>query len=770
MGGLMGISRWVASAEPGDWTWGTARGWFCLATLIQQLRKSCWLWLVLLALVSMARAGQPEEKNFDWPHWRGPEQNGISREAGLIERWAPSGQNLLWKNHELATRSTPIVMRGKLYTLIRSRPETKEECEAVICADAATGKVLWEHRFNVFLSDVPKERIAWSSVVGDPTTGRVYALGVCGLFLCLEGDSGKVVWSHSMSEQFGLLTTYGGRTNYPVLFDDLVVISGVMIGWGENARPNHRFMALDKSTGTPVWFNSTRPLPDDTTYSTPILGVFDGQALLVAGAGDGGLYAMQPRTGKIAWKFQMSLRGVNVSPLISGTTVFMGQSEENPAPEANIMGAVAAIDGTGKGDLTGKALWRVKEWMIGKASPILVDNRLYVFDDGGGLFVADAKNGKLVFKKKFGTMMRSSPLYADGKIYVTEATGRCYILKPTASGVQILSQVRLPGQAECHGSPIVSHGRIYIPTTNAMYCLGTMDHQPKATPRPELPKEKPVTEDTTPAQLQVVPVEVLMKPGESRQFEVRVYNANGQLLEKSPAKFTASAGGQISADGQFTADAKDVHQACTVTATAGKLTANALIRIVPSLPWKFDFNNGEIPITWVGARYRHIVREVDGEKLMVKVTTIPKGTRSQAWMGSPDLHDYTIEADLRGSIRNGKVPDMGLINQRYTIDLMGASQQLQIRTWPPEVHWRMAKTLPFPWKPDVWYRVKFRAENHGDKVVLRGKVWPRDLAEPEAWTLEVEDTMPNRHGSPGLFGNATNAEIFLDNIKVTPNS
>ena len=51
------------------------------------------------------------------------------------------------------------------------------------------------------------------------------------------------------------------------------------------------------------------------------------------------------------------------------------------------------------------------------------------------------------------------------------------------------------------------------------------------------------------------------------------------------------------------------------------------------LPWKFDFSDGEVPVTWIGARYRHVVRDVDGNKVMVKVTTIPKGPRSQAILG-----------------------------------------------------------------------------------------------------------------------------------------
>jgi hypothetical protein len=225
--------------------------------------------------------------------------------------------------------------------------------------------------------------------------------------------------------------------------------------------------------------------------------------------------------------------------------------------------------------------------------------------------------------------------------------------------------------------------------------------------------------------------------------------------------------GKVSATGQFEASASAAHVASMVTAKSGELTATARVRIVPNLPWKFDFSNGEIPVTWNGVRYRHVPREVDGEKLMVKVTTIPKGTRSQGWMGHSDLHDYTVQADLRASIRDGKLPDMGVIAQRYTIDMMGASQQLQIRTWVPTL--RAAKTIPFDWKPDVWYTVKLKAENAGGKAVLRGKVWRKDQAEPKEWMIETVDESPNTAGSPGLFGNATNAEIFVDNISVTPN-
>lgn len=720
----------------------------------------------------------------DWPSWRGPEQNGISRETGLPAEWDFDGTNLLWKNEELATRSTPIVMNGKLYTLARSFPETHKEGEKVICADAATGKILWENKFNVFLSDVPAERVAWGVCAGDPETGNVYAMGVCGLFQCIDGETGKTLWQHSLSEEFGLLSTYGGRTNVAIVYEDLVIISAVMTNWGELAVPAHRFVAFDKKTGQVVWFNGTSLRPDDTTYSTPTTGVINGEAAMVFGSGDGRVWQFQPRTGKPVWNMQLSLRGLNVSPLIVGDTVYMGQSEENP--DDSSMGAVAAINAAAaKGPMpTSAALWRNKKEMVGKSSPVLVGDRLYAFDDGNICYVLDAKTGDPIGKpiRLIGSIMRASPLYADGKIYAC-TTSAYHCIEPTEKGGKLLHKLRFPNGEEIHGSMIASHGRLYLPTINAMYCIGIKDAQPTATERPAAPKEKELT-DKTPAQVQVFPAEALIRPGEKIQYSVRLYNAAGQRLEDpKEVKFTVDNGGEIDASGNFTAASEPKHVGAYITAVVGELSGKSRLRIVPPLPWKFNFDEvaldtpnpvtgvleGEPPISWIGVRYRHKVRSVDGNNGMVKVTTIPKGTRSQSWMGQTDLHDYTVQAEVRGATRNGKMPDIGLIAQRYTFDLMGNGQKLQIRSWTALLEHRFAVTMPFAWEPNVTYVLKFRAETDGPKARLMGKCWKKGEAEPAEWTISGTDDVGNVTGSPGLFGNATDAEITYDEITVTPN-
>jgi hypothetical protein len=81
----------------------------------------------------------------------------------------------------------------------------------------------------------------------------------------------------------------------------------------------------------------------------------------------------------------------------------------------------------------------------------------------------------------------------------------------------------------------------------------------------------------------------------------------------------------------------------------------------------------------------------------------------------------------------------------------------------------MAQSIPFPWKGDTWYSMKFQATNKSGQAFLRAKVWRKGEPEPEKWTLEASDPVPNTHGAPGLYGNATDGEIYLDNISVTPN-
>src|SRR4051812_46798149 len=107
-----------------------------------------WLTLCVLALAAPARG--------DWANWRGPTMNGVSADKDLPETFkvARAGKdNLVWKAPH-GCRSTPLVVRGRVYFNSHTGQEKQEEQESVVCLDAETGRKLWQYKFNVFYADI----------------------------------------------------------------------------------------------------------------------------------------------------------------------------------------------------------------------------------------------------------------------------------------------------------------------------------------------------------------------------------------------------------------------------------------------------------------------------------------------------------------------------------------------------------------------------------------------------------------------------------------
>ena len=734
---------------------------------------------IALAMLVLA-CGVTSAAAADWPYWRGPSFDGKAEATGLPDDWDPAGgedSNVLWKREDIGGPCTPIAMDGRIYMIQRALPSTDREGEKVVCLDAVTGKTLWENAYNVWLSDVPAERVGWSSVVGDPETGNVYTLGACDIFQCMDGKTGETLWSIPLHEQFGMLSTYGGRTNFPVIHENLVIISGIIINWGDAAKPNHRLIAMDKNTGEVIWFSGTRDLPFDTTYSAPSLVTIDGQRQLVMGAGDGAIWGFQPRTGKPLWHYNLSRRGIFATPLVVGNQVFASHSEENVTPNNNVMGAVAGLRVTGTGEDTKvEELWKQMEVVAGYSEPVLIGDRLYVVDDRCKMWIFDAETGEPLLERKsfVGSRQRSALLHADGKIYVLTENGRWAVVVPNEEdGFEVLNKGRVRNTGFA-GSPIVADGRLYFPSTTGLYCVATQgSSQTPVVMADSMGTETPISENPTITQVQIVPAESVVKPGEKIELKINVFNVLGQQLE-TPDKVTFELSGPGKIEGStFIAPQDAAHTGTTIIAKVGDASGKTRTRIVPPLPWKFTFDDlKNPPLSWVGARYRHVIREVDGSPALTKISTIPKGARSRAWMGYSDLSEYTISADARGTRMSDQLPDIGLTAHGYVLDLMGESQQLQIRTWSAQL--RMAETIKFPWKEDTWYRMKFRVDIESEPpaaiAVLRGKVWPRDQEEPKEWTITARDESPNLAASPGLYGNAKVAELYLDNVEVTANT
>ena len=219
---------------------------------------------------------------------------------------------------------------------------------------------------------------------------------------------------------------------------DLVVISFLNSGWGDQSATRHRYFAFNKRTGELIWVSTPGGRPLDTTYSTPVVANINGQQLIIGGNADGGIYAMKQNTGEMVWGFKLSQRGINTSVIVSGTKVYASHSEENI--DNTEMGRVVCIDATGTGDVTQThEVWRYDAVNVGYASPTIHSGHVYVVDNSANVHAVSAETGKHLWIHNIGKVGKGSPVWADGKLYVTEVNGGFAILQPSETTCETLS-------------------------------------------------------------------------------------------------------------------------------------------------------------------------------------------------------------------------------------------------------------------------------------------------------------------------------------------
>jgi outer membrane protein assembly factor BamB len=725
----------------------------------------------------------------NWPEWRGPARTGVSTETGLPSRWSPQGENLAWRV-PYGGRSAPVVFGDHLYlqNMSESGPMLQER---LMCFNADTGKLLWEHKYNIFTSDVPPHRIAWASPAVDPATGNVFAFSGNGQIKALTKD-GKLLWERSLAEEFGMWTTHGGRVSSPIVDRDQLIVSGLTFIWGQFSNGAHRFISFDKSTGRALWVSAPEGRPTDTIYANPFVADVNGVRMFFSGGSDGAMHSLQINTGNPIWNWRVSQRGLNTAALLVGPDIIVSHSEENLGTSA--MGMVAAVAAGSKGTLTDKdARWVVRGVQAGYASPVSDGERIYVVDNGGVLFALDAKSGKQLWNEGLGTIAKASPVLADGKLYIgTENTGdaggKFFIIRPHADRAEILDQDWLgtPQKSELIvASPIVARGRIYVTSMDALYAIGpkgpagsTRSSGVAGTSGTNGSTAPQSAAGATPATLLVSPTELIVTPGESIALNLRAFDANGNpIANPGSATWTLENLKGTLDNGKFTPDAAAAAQAGVVKASIGGITGASRIRVIPDLPWTYDFENaGDVPPPhWVNATGKFAVRDLEGSKVLVKLAENPFAfaKRTRPFFGSTEYSDYTIEADLRAMERRRQMGDIGLVAQRYELVLFGTHQRLELQPWQPETE--RTVRVPFAWQKDTWYTMKLEVQSMGGgKVRARGKVWPKGQPEPAAWTIERVDPIGNLKGSPGIYADAPSqagggSELYYDNIKVYRN-
>jgi len=463
------------------------------------------------ALLAAAIAVAPARA--DWPMLGGsPNRNMASPETGLALSFDEEDGSVRW-SAKLGSQTfgNPVVSDGRVYIGTNNgnprSPEIEGDKGVLMCFAAGDGSFLWQAVHDKLPTGDAED---WAQigicstpcVVGD----RVYYVSNrCELVACdargfrddendgpLTGEKRKgkedadFVWILDMRGELGV-TPFQASASSPVVVGDLVfVVTGQGVsepGYKVKNPKAPSFLAVDRHTGKVVWSDASpgeRIL--DGQWGSPAYGVVDGKPQVAFPGGDGWIYAFEPRTGELLWKFDCKThekkspddRGLTSSHIVA-TPVYHGHRvliAIGPNPEAGGgPGALRAIDARKRKDITGSgAIWALTGSDFGASiSTVAVhDGLVYAVQLDGFLDCIDLETGKRVWRHDLLAYVWGSPVVADGRVYVRNEDGDVVVLA-TGREKKVLATSTLPGLY--HGTVTPCGGVLYLAGEDRLYAV-----------------------------------------------------------------------------------------------------------------------------------------------------------------------------------------------------------------------------------------------------------------------------------------------------------
>lgn len=357
----------------------------------------------------------------DWPQFRGPTGQGITDAKGLPLTWSETN-NVKWKT-EIPGRawSSPVIF-GRQIWMTSAAPNGLEL--SVVCVDRDSGKLT--HHKKVFEVENPQFAHEFNTY-GSPSPviekGRLYtSWGSPGL-ACIDTDTAKVLWER---RDF-ICNHYRGAGSSVYIFRDLLIHNF-------DGSDHQYVVALDKKTGKTVWrtertvdfkdlINGKPDREGDwrKAYSTPRVFDINGVPILVS-QGAKASYAYNPLTGAELWRVEdPNSHSASTTPIFGHGMIYLCTG--------NPKGELWAIRPGGKGVVTDTHVaWKVKRNVPMRPSLLLVNDLLFMVDDGGIASCLEAKTGNEVWRERIGGNYSASPLYAEGKVYFFNEEGKSTVI------------------------------------------------------------------------------------------------------------------------------------------------------------------------------------------------------------------------------------------------------------------------------------------------------------------------------------------------------
>lgn len=365
----------------------------------------------------------------DWPRWRGPDLNGISREIDWSYHWPKDGPRIAWKASVGTGFSSVSVSGNRLYTI-----GNIDNQDIIYCLDTENGNEVWRYSYKSDLGDKFFDGGPTSTPTVDNDT--VYALSRWGLLCSLNAATGTVRWKKDLQQETGVRVPGWGFASSPLVADRLLLLNVGDAG-----------MAVDKRDGQIVWQSSNK----DAGYSSAIPFQNHGESFIALGSGKS-YVAVNLLTGKELWRHRWVTRyGVNAAdPIISGNRVFISTG----------YGKGAAMLEIGEG--APRVVWQNKDMRNQLNTTVLINGFLYGFDGDAG----SRSSLKCISWDKGETQwnndaIRTGGLTAAGnKLIILNDRGELMIADATPEEFRPSARAQVLG-GKCWTSPVLSNGHIY---------------------------------------------------------------------------------------------------------------------------------------------------------------------------------------------------------------------------------------------------------------------------------------------------------------------
>lgn len=404
---------------------------------------------LLLLLASL-----PGVRAEDWPQWRGPTRNGISRETGLLKQWPKEGPKLVWKISDAGKGySTPAVVGDRIYLLGNQGLEN----EFVQARGVADGMVLWSQRLGKVGN--PNQQPSFPGARSTPTVegDAIYVLGSDGDLACLEKASGRPRWQKSLRSDFGGKPGEWAYSESPLIDGETLICTP--------GAPDAAIVALNKKTGAVIW-KCAIPEGGTAAYASPIVieagGVRQYVQLLQKG-----LVGVEAKTGKFLWRYgkATSRYGANIpSPVADNGYIYTSA--------AGTGGGVIKLKGTGpKFDV--EEVFFASKFPTTIGGSVKVGNLLFGTTDKA-LLCTEFTSGKIQWEMPLGP---ASLCHADGRLYVHAEKGDVLLVEALPDSFSEKGRFMPPDRPgfssqmeQAWAYPVVANGKLYIREHAMLWC------------------------------------------------------------------------------------------------------------------------------------------------------------------------------------------------------------------------------------------------------------------------------------------------------------